>query len=77
MIRLRDLLGWGHTMTEIRPGVWVAARPLAGPFSWRVRDAWAVLTGRADALSWPEANDPTTWCAIPSGYSTQAREDAE
>lgn len=31
---------------------WVCARPLlGGPFWWRVKDAWAVLTGKADAVS--------------------------
>lgn len=29
---------------------WVCARPFSGPFWWRVKDAWAVLTGKADAV---------------------------
>ena len=66
-MRLRDLLRYGgQTQQEIRPGIWVTARPLVGPFSWRLRDAWAVLTGKADALYWPTADDPTTWCAVPT-----------
>lgn len=35
-------------------GKWVPARPLPGPFPWRLRDAWEVLRGRADAFTWPE-----------------------
>lgn len=35
-------------------GKWVPARPLSGPFIWRVKAAWAVLTGKADAFTWPE-----------------------
>ena len=44
----------GGTMTEIN-GKWVRARPINYQF-WEVRwrDAWAVLTGRADAFTWPE-----------------------
>lgn len=35
-------------------GKWVPARPLSGPFSWRVKAAWQVLIGKADAFTWPE-----------------------
>jgi len=36
-------------------GRWVPARPLGfASFSSRVRIAWLVFTGRADALIWPE-----------------------
>ena len=38
---------------EIRPGVWVPARPYPAPFVVRLRGAWLVLTGRADAVVWP------------------------
>ena len=31
-------------------GKWVVARPLKGPFWWRVKDAWRVLTGKCDAV---------------------------
>ena len=36
-------------------GRWVAARPL-GFASWshRIKAAWMVLTGKADAVKWPE-----------------------
>lgn len=35
-------------------GKLVPARPMAGPFSWRLKAAWLVLTGKADAVIWPE-----------------------
>lgn len=35
-------------------GRWVPARPMAGPLVCRIRAAWAVLTGRADAFTWSE-----------------------
>ena len=39
-------------------GKWVPARPL-GFYSLRVRlrDAWEVFMGRADAFKWPEGDD--------------------
>lgn len=33
---------------------WVPARPLIPPFSDRLHAAWLVLTGKADAVVWPE-----------------------
>lgn len=62
MYRLRDLLEWS-VCTEIRPGVWVASRPLEGPSIYRWKAAWAVFRGRADAFTWPTSDDPQTWCA--------------
>jgi hypothetical protein len=40
---------------EVEPGKWAAARPINYTCdSWwaRIKDAWAVLTGRADAVFW-------------------------
>jgi hypothetical protein len=35
-------------------GKWVPARPIRF-FGWgRLREAWAVLRGKADAFTWPE-----------------------
>lgn len=35
-------------------GKWVPARPLGYPsFTQRVRAAWLVFTGKADAVKWP------------------------
>ena len=33
---------------------WVPARPLVGSWIDRLRDAWEVFRGRADAFKWPE-----------------------
>lgn len=57
--RLRDLLAW-DVEEEIAPGVWVASRPVDGPLIDRLRAAWAVFRGRADAFTWPTASDPKT-----------------
>ena len=43
----------GEDLTYINKR-WVPARPLNSSFWERIRDAWAVLTGRADAFIWPE-----------------------
>ena len=43
-----------HTHTEI-DGQWVPARPLGFYSLWhRIRCAWLVFTGKADALKWPQ-----------------------
>lgn len=35
-------------------GQWVIARPITGTFRWeKLRAAWEVLRGRADAFTWP------------------------
>jgi hypothetical protein len=35
-------------------GKWVPARPLTGSFRWeKLRAAWEVFRGRADAFKWP------------------------
>lgn len=34
-------------------GKWVPARSYPGPLSWRIKGAWMVLTGKADAVIWP------------------------
>lgn len=34
-------------------GRYVPARPVLNPFPWRLRAAWEVLRGRADAFRWP------------------------
>jgi hypothetical protein len=38
-----------ETQTEI-DGKWVLARPIIGPFISRIKDAWQVLIGKADAV---------------------------
>jgi hypothetical protein len=34
-------------------GRWVPARPMDGPWIYRLKAAWAVLRGEADAFHWP------------------------
>jgi len=41
-----------HEACEIG-GLWMPARPLDGPWIWRVKAAWGVLRGRYDAIVWP------------------------
>ncbi len=66
--RLRDILDDStSSLREMRPGVWASARPLVGPLRWRLRDAWLVLTGKADAVTWPTPDDPSSWCAVSAG----------
>lgn len=53
MWSLRGLFDHAHKcQTEIK-GQWFPARPLDGPWWWRVKDAWAVFWGKADAFKWP------------------------
>lgn len=33
---------------------WVLARPISGPFIWRLKAAWLVLIGKCDALKWTD-----------------------
>lgn len=41
--------------TEIEPGIWAPAQPIpSGVLLYRIRDAWAVFTGQADAVIYPE-----------------------
>jgi hypothetical protein len=54
MWTLHDLLTTAPQSQKEINGRWVPARPYPGPFVWRLRSAWAVLTGRADAFTWPE-----------------------
>jgi len=57
MWNLKDLVkitSQNHTQIN---GRWVSARPLnLASISWknRLKDAWEVLKGRADAVRWPE-----------------------
>ena len=52
LYQLNELKGT-RPQAEIN-GKWVDARPVSGPFWLRVKAAWAVLTGKADAFVWPE-----------------------
>ena len=41
-------------MCEIRPGIWVIAKPIPGPFKTRLHDAIQVLKGKAEAVKFIE-----------------------
>ncbi len=51
---LKWLVEHSHESMCERSGRWTPARPLAGPFIERVKAAWMVLLGKADAFTWPE-----------------------
>lgn len=44
-----DMLAQSRTELD---GVWYVARPLLGSFKHRLEDAWLVLTGKADAITY-------------------------
>lgn len=48
-----DIRGSLNTQAKIN-NKWVPARPFNGPFWWRIKAAWLVLIGKADAIVWPE-----------------------
>lgn len=50
---LADQLAKDWPQTEVS-GYWVLSRPYPGPWIWRVRDAWAVFRGRAEAVGFVE-----------------------
>jgi hypothetical protein len=52
--KLKDLLKHCNSVhRKMADGTWVPAKPMAAPFSWRLRAAWEVVRGRADAFTWP------------------------
>jgi hypothetical protein len=55
MYKLRNLIDEAdNTQAEIN-GKWVPARPIRLFGIWYdLKDAWAVLTRKADAFTWPE-----------------------
>ena len=53
MWTLDDFRKVWNTSAEIN-GKWVPSRPVVEPFLNRLKDAWAVLVGNADAVKWPE-----------------------
>lgn len=54
MYTLKSLIEHCNTTSTNINGKWVPSRPVDGPFIWRVKDAWKVLKGKADAFTWPE-----------------------
>jgi hypothetical protein len=44
----------GGEQQEYEPGKWCPARPIGYPSFWyRIKAAWLVFTGKADAILWP------------------------
>ena len=65
MWQLNDLIYCSkHNRIEIQPGYWVASRPIITPLICRLKDAWKVLIGTADAVEWP-------------GYECEKRKEGE
>ena len=60
MWQLKNLIEHcNEVSTEIpEKGIWVPARPIPlkgrSGFKQRAKNAWLVLTGKADAFTWPE-----------------------
>lgn len=53
--RLGDLIAMSYSMQKQHvSGAWLPCRPHAGPFTWRLKAAWLVLQGKADAVVWPD-----------------------
>lgn len=54
--RLADMIGSKNVGAELPDGKWVRGVPL--PYSGnRAKAAWAVFTGKAYAVEWPQAGD--------------------
>ncbi len=53
MYTLRELHEW-KSYASSDGKKWVPAAPLDGPYIERIRDAWHVLMGKADAFTWPK-----------------------
>lgn len=51
---LKELLSHAQRVQAQINGKWVPVRPVEGSTIWRAKAAWAVLTGKADAFTWPE-----------------------
>lgn len=50
---LADLIRHAATTRAYAGRAWVPSRPLPAPFVVRLRAAWLVLSGQADAVVWP------------------------
>lgn len=48
---VKEVREWDISI-ELEPGKYVPCRPWDGPFIWRLKAAWKVLTGKYDALDW-------------------------
>lgn len=53
MYQIENLLETAQTTAACINGQYVPARPISfGGIYYRFKDAWAVLTGKADAVRW-------------------------
>lgn len=53
--KLHDLIESAFSnYKETSSGCWVPARPKSAGLVSRMKSAWKVLTGKADAVIWPE-----------------------
>jgi len=62
MIRADDLASPDWPQTRVPDGLgetWVKAKPTLGPLRWRIRDAWRVLLGKAEAVFFTTHVDAT------------------
>lgn len=50
MIRIKDIYNSPRNMEQRKDGTWVDSRPIRGPFIGRIKEAWMVLVGKAEAL---------------------------
>ena len=50
---LRNLIDSTNETEKEIEGQWVPCRPVNVPWTWRIRHAWMVLKGEADAVTWP------------------------
>lgn len=56
---LASMIGFENTTVTLDNGAVYRAVPLPYPCNWlqRIEAAWWVLTGRAEAVVWPDAGD--------------------
>lgn len=57
MYNLKDLINSANTTQANINGKWVPARPInhtCRNFKEKISEAWAVFSGKMDAVKWPE-----------------------
>jgi len=54
LFKLQDLIDSAFSNYRETPDGWVPARPVSAGLTSRIKAAWKVLTGKADAVIWPE-----------------------
>lgn len=51
---IAQLENWDVHRYDEKTGRWIPCRPVPAPWRRRLKAAWLVLTGRADAVVWQE-----------------------